>query len=115
MHGSGLSWVLFSYGTCVIVREPGPDLVEQATAVLKEWGPVAAGSPYGDFGVHQLKSAGGWLVSCHHPDILTHVGPDEVKAGALDVHIGVLGRDKRRQDVHDPKVVHVENLRGTLG
>lgn len=38
--GAGKSWVLFEYGTCVILMEPAEDLAEQATALLREWGPV---------------------------------------------------------------------------
>jgi hypothetical protein len=111
LEHSGASWVLFSNGTCVIVREPGKDLAAQARAILLDWGPVAAGTPYGDFTVQHLKSSPGWLIGCHHPDILTHVGPDEVGPASSDVKIGVAGREKRRQDARDPKVVHVEDSR----
>jgi hypothetical protein len=115
LEHSGASWVLFSNGTCVLVREPSHDLAAQARAILLEWGPVAAGSPHGDFMVHRLKSFPGWLIGCHHPDILTHVGLDEVEAGSSEVTIGLIGREKRRQDARDPKVVHVDDSRGTQG
>ena len=112
---SGESWVLFSNGTCVIVREPGGDIAAQARALLGKWGPVAAGTPYGDFTVQPLKSLPGWLIGCHHPDILTHVAPDEVEVGTPVPQIGLFGREKRRQDVLDPKVVHVQDVTGTRG
>lgn len=108
---SGASWVLFSNGTCVLVHEPSEDLAAEARAILLEWGPVAAASSYGDFTVHRLKSFPGWVVGCHHPDILTHVALDEVETGASDVRIGLVGREKRRQDARDPKVLHVEDGR----
>jgi hypothetical protein len=61
--------------------------------------------------VYHLESFPGWLVGCHHPDILTYVGPEEVEGGTPDVHIGLTGREKRRRDALDPKVVHVEDAR----
>lgn len=70
LEHSGASWVLFSNGTCVLVGKPG-DLAAEARAILLEWGPVAAGSSYGDFTVQRLKSFPGWLIGCHHPDILS--------------------------------------------
>jgi hypothetical protein len=51
---TGKSWVLFENGTCVILVEPEADLVTQSVDLLKEWGPVHAGSPAGDFGIINL-------------------------------------------------------------
>lgn len=45
--GDEKSWVLFENGTCVILMEPGADLAAQATQIIREWGPVHAGSPSG--------------------------------------------------------------------
>lgn len=41
--GDEKSWVLFAHGTCVILMQPGDDLAGQATELLREHGPVAAG------------------------------------------------------------------------
>jgi len=85
------------------------DLATQAIALLKRWGPVRAGSPAGDFSVIALKDAPGWAVTCHHNDILTYVGPDEIEAAsANDVAIGLLGRSKRDRDAHDLEILHIE-------
>ena len=106
------SWVLFENGTCVILVEPGDDLAGQAVALMKEWGPVHAGSPAGDFGVIELPDGLGWVVTCHHNDILTLVGPDEVSPEeANDLVVGLLGRSKRHQDAEGLVVIHVEDRR----
>ncbi len=110
----GKSWVLFEHGTCVILMEPADDLAAQAMELLRDWGPVHAGASFGDFGVIELP-AGGWAVTGHHPDILTHVGPAEVGPDETsDLSVGLLGRSKRDQDAEDLRVIHVEDRR-TIG
>ncbi len=108
--GEGKSWVLFAHGTCVILTTPAQDLAAQATALLKEWGPVVVGTPAGDFNVVELQAAPGWVVTSHHPDILTYVGQDEFGEGQVpqDMIIGLLGRSKRDQDAAELQVIHVE-------
>ncbi|MGR6913955.1 hypothetical protein ACU635_06860 [[Actinomadura] parvosata] len=104
------SWVLFGHDTCVILVRPDGDLADQATTLLREYGPVHPGTPAGDFDTIELRDAPGWVVTGHHPDILTYVAPDE-----LDDHdhlvVGLHGRSKRDQDGHDLAVVHVEDKR----
>ncbi|HKP52078.1 MAG TPA: hypothetical protein VJ183_05445 [Chloroflexia bacterium] len=109
--GEGKSWVLFEHGTCVILTTPSQDLVAQATALLKEWGPVVAGTPAGDFNVVELQDAPGWVVTSHHPDILTYVGQEEFEEGEVpqEMMIGLLGRSKRGQDAEELQVIHVES------
>ena len=91
INGPDKSWVLFENGTCVILMEPEADLAAQATALLSEYGPVHAGSSFGDFGTITLDDGRGWVVTCHHNDILTFVGPDEVRPDAEDVVVGLTG------------------------
>lgn len=45
-------------------------------------GPVHAGSSFGDFSTIELPDGKGWVVTCHHNDILTFVGPDEMSPGS---------------------------------
>jgi hypothetical protein len=111
INGPAKSWVLFENGTCVILMEPEPDLAAQATALLQEFGPVHAGSSFGDFSVITLEDGRGWVVTCHHNDILTFVGPDEVRPDAEDVVVGLYGRSKRGQDAEQLRVLHVEDKR----
>jgi hypothetical protein len=108
--GEGKSWVLFEHGTCVILMEPGADLAAQATEILREFGPVYAGSPAGDFTTITLEDHPGWVVTGHHPDVLNYVAPQEAPE-ATDLTVGLLGRSKRDQDGREPKVVHVEDKR----
>ncbi|MEU1600724.1 hypothetical protein ABZ468_50355 [Streptomyces sp. NPDC005708] len=105
------SWVLFEHGTCVVLTSPDGDLAEQATKILGEFGPVHAGSPAGDFGVINVKGADGWVVTGHHQDVLTYVGPDE-PSGQEDFAVGLCGRSKRHQDGTELRVVHVEDKHG---
>lgn len=109
--GPDKSWVVFENGTCVVLMSPEGDLAEQATSLLREWGPVHAGSSFGDFSVISLDDDRGWVVTSHHNDILTFVGPDECSPDAEDVTIGILGRSKRGQDAEELRVLHVEDMR----
>lgn len=110
--GAGKSWVVFAQGTCVVLANPEPaaDLTAAATALLREYGPVHVGSPAGDFDVVTLDPGPGWAVTCHHPDILTYVAPDEVPDGE-DLVVGLHGRGKRDQDARELSVLHVEDAR----
>ena|SRR5688500_421875 len=112
IDGPEKSWVLFENGTCVVLMEPGDDLADQATASLREYGPVYPGSSFGDFATIELEDGRGWLVTCHQNDILTYVGQDEVgPEHANDLVVGLLGRSRRGQDAEDLKVIHVEDRR----
>lgn len=103
-------WVLYQNGTVVFLPCPnaGDDLGKLASALLREWGPVHAGGPAGDFGVISLAHDSGWAVSCHHRDILTFLTRDQVRADCPEVEIGLLGRALRHQDGINPTIVHVE-------
>ena len=112
-RGLETPWVLFANGTCVFLREPEAELARQATELLREWGPVHAGTPAGDFNVHGLRDPPGWVVTCHHADVLTCVAPGDVDPdGASDLMVGLLGRSKRAQDAGELRVLHVEDRRG---
>lgn len=113
IRGEEKSWVLFAGGTCVVLPDPTleGDLADRARAILAEHGPVHAGSPSGDFSVIPLEVLGGWVVTGDHPDLLVHVGPEEVAPGAGDLSIGLLGRGHRGDDAARLEVVHVEDRR----
>lgn len=117
IEGDGKSWVLFEHGTCVVLAEPGADelaaraadeLAAQAVRVLREFGPVLPGSPAADFGTIPLDRAPGWVVTGHHPDVLTYVAPGEVDEPD-SLAVGLTGRSKRHQDAEDLAVIHVED------
>ncbi|WP_371358433.1 hypothetical protein, partial [Salmonella sp. E393-2] len=63
----------------MILTQPEPDLAAQARALLAEWGAVQVGTPAGDFGVITLDNGRGWVVTGHHPDILTFVPREELE------------------------------------
>jgi hypothetical protein len=106
--GEKKSWVLFEHGTCVIFTNATGDLAKQATDLLAEWGPVQVGTDAGDFDVVELANHPGWVVTCHHPDILTYVSPEEIGPAPSEIMIGLIGRSKRDTDAHELKVVHIE-------
>jgi hypothetical protein len=105
------SWVLFEHGTCVVLTAPDGDLAEQATEIMKEFGPAHAGSSAGDFAVIDLKDTEGWVVTGHHNDVLTYVGPDEAHSQS-EITVGLFGRSKRHQDSTELHIVHVQDNRG---
>ncbi|MFI2641059.1 hypothetical protein [Streptomyces sp. NPDC018610] len=105
-------WVLFEHGTCVLLTEPEGDPAEQATQILREFGPVSVGGPSGDFSVRTITGDAGWLVTSHHPDVVTFVAPDE-PADPSHLAVGIHGRSKRHEDGTAPHVVHVEDGRPT--
>ncbi|MFF9869548.1 hypothetical protein ACF1G0_29800 [Streptomyces sp. NPDC013953] len=45
LTGPRTSWVLFEHGTCVVLTAPDGDLAEQATEILREFGPVQQALP----------------------------------------------------------------------
>lgn len=109
----GRGWVLFRNGTYVVFTEATADMNARASDLLREWGPVHPGSPAGDFAVVALQDAPGWIVTGHHPDVLTYVAPDEMSDDPTDLMIGLLGRAKRALDAQERVVVHEEPLTWT--
>lgn len=57
-------WILFKNGTYVIFDDASiiADIREAVFAEMKEYGPVHAGSPTGDFEVTSLDETAGWVV-----------------------------------------------------
>ncbi|SEU39745.1 hypothetical protein [Nonomuraea wenchangensis] len=96
---------LFAHGTGVILMEPADDLTQQATILLREYGPVHSGTPAGDFNVIDLDDASGWAVTGHHPDILTYLDPSELENHDY-LAVGILGRAKRDRDGNELTVLH---------
>lgn len=113
ISGFDKSWVAFENGTCVVLMEPEDDLGKQAVELLREFGPVHAGSSFGDFNVITLDDGRGWVVTCHHNDILTMVGPNEANTDDSDLSIGLLGRSKRGLDAEQLNVLHIEDNRNS--
>ena len=119
LEGSEHPWVLFQFGTCVIVQNPKEDLAEQATKIMKKWAMPVAGNPSFKVSVSFLSNQGipGCLVGCHHPDILTYVAPAEAPMKGRDeffgvgIAIGNFGRKKRQWDCETLKIIHIEDKR----
>lgn len=105
------SWVLFEQGTCVVLTAPAEDLAQQAARLLAEFGPVHAGSAAGDFAVIDVADAEGWVVTGHHPDVLTYVAPDEPHDPS-EIAVGLHGRSKRHSDGTELRIIHVEDKHG---
>ena len=90
--------------------------MEGALKLIKKWGPVYIATPSGDFSVITLDQPLGWVVTCHHPDILTYVNKnevdfDEIKNNREELIVGLLGRSKRDLDSKIPIIIHIEDKR----
>jgi hypothetical protein len=109
--GDGKSWVVFEHGTCVVLSDPAADPAadpaDRAVEILREFGPVHAGTPSADFGTIHLEDTPGWVVTGHHPDVLTYVSPYDVTQHDTLV-VGLAGRTIRDQDARELTVVHVQ-------
>ncbi|MER6274360.1 hypothetical protein [Streptomyces sp900105755] len=107
LTGSGKSWVLFAHGTCVVLEQPTGDVAEQAVGILGEFGPMHVATAAGDFRVLELNQGEGWLVTSHHPDVITFVPRDDPEDPS-HLAVGLLGRSRRDLDGTELSVVHVE-------
>jgi hypothetical protein len=64
--------------------------------------------------VLELNNGEGWLVTGHHPDVVTFVPLDD-SADPTHLAVGILGRSRRDQDGTGLHVVHVEDGRPDAG
>ena len=104
-------WVVFKFGTIVFSTSPVQDPTEYALEILQEWGPVAPGTPLGDFYVREIENEEGWLVTYPHDAIMNYVSPSEIEEGnAHHLLVGLIGRSKRHADFEAQEVVHVEKM-----
>ena len=77
---------------------------------MKEFGPVSAGGPAGDFNVITLNLTEGWIVSGHGYGMYTYVHPTEIdKNSPNDITIGLFGRTKRNSDGENPNIIHINS------
>lgn len=106
-----MSWMLFKNGTCVMLLNPEKDVKAQAMKILKEHGPVIAGTPSGDFEVTKIPEIKGWIITGDYPGIMMYVSEEEAGTKNSDFEIGIIGRTKREQDGKDLVVVHIEDKR----
>ena len=103
-------WVLFQNGTYLILDNADKiaDIEAEAMNLMKEFGPVSAGGPAGDFSVTHLNQTEGWVVSGHGYGMYTYVNPKELdKESPTDIEIGLYGRSKRDLDGETPKIIHI--------
>ncbi|RXM39194.1 hypothetical protein BOQ62_12715 [Chryseobacterium sp. CH21] len=105
-------WVLFENGTYIIFDDISTikDVKEEAIQLMKEFGPVSAGGPAGDFSVIHLNFTEGWLVSGHGYGMYTYVHPSELdNESPNDLEIGLYGRSKRDSDGQNPEIIHINS------
>lgn len=103
-------WVVFKNGTYIIFDEADriKDVNSEALKQMKEFGPVYAGGPAGDFGITTLNQTDGWIVSGHGYGMYTYVNPSELSIkNPSDSEIGLFGRNKRDLDGKNPEIIFV--------
>jgi len=115
--GGEFPWALFQFGTCVLLRNPAKNLEQQAINLMSTWGLPISGTPSFKSGVSYLSEKGipGCIVSCHHPDIMTFVSPEETKLKTkklpdftgVRIAVANLGRKKRQWDYETQKIIHI--------
>jgi len=101
--------VLFENGTYIIFDDISTisDIEKEAIELMKEFGPVYAGSSAGDFNVINLTETKGWIVSGHGYGMYTYVSPEELdENNPTDLSIGLSGRSKRNSDGLNPIIIH---------
>ncbi|MHA2424898.1 MAG: hypothetical protein ACXAEF_08930 [Candidatus Thorarchaeota archaeon] len=102
-------WVIFKYGTTVLCLDDEKDPTDHALEVMKEHGPVVAGTPLGDFNVGLAHDNPGWVVVYSHNDIGNYVSPEELDSDEPHtVEIGMTGRAKRQADFESLEIIHVQ-------
>ncbi|MEZ6130057.1 MAG: hypothetical protein R3C59_15340 [Planctomycetaceae bacterium] len=105
------SFVLFSFGTCVISVDTPVDPAADAIRLLEQYGPAITGTPSADMLIYFLPDCPDVVVGGYHPNILAYVPaellPDGPPSFALETTIGYTGRNMRVFDTFAPKVVHV--------
>jgi hypothetical protein len=105
-------WVLFENGTYIIFDDINQidNIESEAIRLMKEFGPVHAGGPAGDFNVISLNKTEGWVVSGHGYGMYTYVNPSELETNSPDdITIGLFGRSKRNNDGENPKIVYINS------
>jgi hypothetical protein len=105
-------WVLFKNGTYIIFDDITQidNIESEAIRLMKEFGPVHAGGPAGDFNVISLNQTEGWVVSGHGYGMYTYVNPSELETNSPDdLTIGVYGRSKRNSDGQNPNIIYVNS------
>lgn len=103
-------WVLFKNGTYIIFDDitKVKNINDEAIAMMKEFGPVFAGGPAGDFNTIHLTKTKGWIVSGHGYGMYTFVSPNEFEnTYPNDLEVGVFGRSKRNHDGKKPEIIYV--------
>ncbi|PIF46139.1 hypothetical protein CLU96_3158 [Chryseobacterium sp. 52] len=105
-------WVLFKNGTYIIFDHADTitNVNEEAIKQMKEFGPVFAGGPAGDFNTIHLTKTDGWIVSGHGYGMYTYVNPSEIKNKTPnDLEVGLFGRSKRDLDGKNPEILYTNN------
>lgn len=102
-------WVLFKNGTYIIFDNADTikSINNEAVKQMKEFGPVFAGGPAGDFNTIHLTKTEGWIVSGHGYGMYTYVNPSELENKTSgDLEVGLFGRSKRDLDGKNPEIVY---------
>lgn len=105
-------WVLFKNGTYIIFDNVDTikNVKEEAIKMMKEFGPVYAGGPAGDFGTTHLTKTDGWVISGHGYGMYTYVNPSEIENNSpTDIEVGLFGRAKRDLDGKNPEIIYINS------
>lgn len=105
-------WVLFKNGTYLIFENADTikSVNDEAIKQMKEFGPVFAGGPAGDFSTIHLTKTESWIISGHGYGMYTYVNPSEIENKTPnDIEIGLFGRTKRDLDGKNPEIIYTNS------
>lgn len=115
------SWVLFQFGTVVLLhtQDPEQDLQQDAYDMMAKWAIPVPGTPSNRGAIRYMTDLGipGCIVSCHHPDIMTYVAPAEAPIADFGLSRGIaeqivnFGKKKRQWDCETLQIIHSKDNR----
>ena len=103
-------WVMFFHGSIITLNNTDATYQDKATKLLQEYGPVRAGTPFGDMcPARSLDDTGErWLISYPHYDHIYNIvrfkeGVEDTKD--ISVNITLIGRRNRAKDAEKPFII----------
>ncbi|PID50260.1 MAG: hypothetical protein CR991_02200 [Proteobacteria bacterium] len=104
------TWVLFSYGTCVIQTDSRTEPRQYAIQLLQQWGKFQNKTDINAAQRVKPYEQLGWIVTSQHENIFTFIGKEEVAADTKErtMVIELIGRYRCAQDAAELRIIHLE-------
>jgi len=105
------AWVMFEYGTSVVIESPTDSVELQTINVFANTYPTEKHLDLEDVGVSTLDGDRGWLVTSRNPDICNIILFDDIGAESRKdtLDIASYAKKLRKQDWFNRLIIHVEH------